>query len=146
MRIPSRLVRVATAAVCALSAAAAAGQAQSTGNTPVIPKNATTLEGVPDVRVDATAEGARRQVLDRADADAQSLKIEIVDGKYYWSSQGGRPLTMTSSGEFTYLSSAEPGKYVRLRRLHDRITYVEHIDMPAGSVTYWGELRIVLGK
>ena len=53
---------------------------------------------------------------------------------------------MTSSGEFTYLSSNEPSRYVRVRRLNDRLTYIEHVDTALGSVTYWGELRIVIGK
>jgi hypothetical protein len=35
---------------------------------------------------------------------------------------------------------------VRIRQLRDKLTYVEHVDTDTGSVTYWGELRIVLGK
>jgi hypothetical protein len=35
---------------------------------------------------------------------------------------------------------------VKIRRLTDRLLYVEHLDMPFLSVTYWGELRIVLKK
>ena len=114
-------------------------------NTP-IPKNAIALEGVPSVRVDTTEEGGARRELDAAEAVKDSLKINIIDGKYYWASRSNRPLTLISSGEFTYLSSTERGKYIRLRRLNDKISYVEHVDMARGSVTYWGEIRIVLGK
>lgn len=57
-----------------------------------------------------------------------------------------RPLLVTASGEFVYLSSREPGKYVRVRRLDDRFTYLEHVDMPFGSVTFWGELRVDLER
>jgi len=35
---------------------------------------------------------------------------------------------------------------VRFRRLGERLSYVEHVDLDLGSVTYWGELRIVLDK
>jgi len=53
---------------------------------------------------------------------------------------------LTSSGEFTYLSSGESCGYVRIRRLDDRLTYMEHVYTDLGSVRYWGELRIVSGK
>jgi hypothetical protein len=71
--------------------------------------------------------------------------IRIVDGQYYWASRDNRPLRLQSSGEFTYLSS-EPGQYIRFTRMNDRISYVEHVDLAHGSVTWWGELRIVVGK
>jgi hypothetical protein len=35
---------------------------------------------------------------------------------------------------------------VRLRRINEKLTYVEHLDMGSRSVTYWGELRVVLPK
>ena len=111
-----------------------------------IPKNATALEGLPSVRIDTTRDAATRRQVDSAEAAKNELKIAIVDGKYYWANRGNRPLTLNSSEEFTYLSSTEPGKYIRLRWLNDKISYVEHIDTVIGSVTYWGELRIVVGK
>ena len=45
-----------------------------------------------------------------------------------------------------YLSSTEPGTYVRFTELGNRLLYVEHLDMPFGSVTFWGEARVVFGK
>ena len=111
-----------------------------------IPQHATALEGIPSVRIDASEDQATRRELGAAEAAANLLKIRIVDGKYYWASHGNKPLAVSTAGEFTYLTSTEPGRYVRLRRLNDRLTYVEHVDMASGSVTYWGELRVVLGK
>jgi hypothetical protein len=118
---------------------------QTTGTPPVIPDNATVLEGQPTVRVDATKEGATRHKLDRAEATRQTLKISAANGRYYWTSRDNRPLTLTTSGDFLYLST-EPGRYVRIRKINDRFAYVEHVDTEFGSVTYWGELRIVLRK
>ena len=66
--------------------------------------------------------------------------------EYYWASQGNRPLTLSTAGDMTYFSSAEPGRYVRLRRINDTLTYVEHLDMGSRSVTYWDELRVGLQK
>lgn len=111
----------------------------------VIPPTVATLEGVPTVRIDAAADGSTRRVLDAAEAAKDRLTVSVVDGQYYWTSRGNRLLRLDSSGEFTYLSS-EPGKYIRLTRLNDKIAYVEHLDMASGSVTWWGELRIVVGK
>jgi hypothetical protein len=130
----------------ALGAAGVAGQTAPDSGGVLFPKNATAIEGVPSVRVDASPEGATRRQLDSAEAARQSLKIDIVNGEYVWSSRERRPLTLTSSGEFTYLTSTEPGRYIRVRRVNDRLSYVEHVDMGPRSVTYWGELRIVLGK
>jgi hypothetical protein len=147
MHFPRRLISVIGVAAClAIVAAAPAGQTLSNEKSPLIPQDATALEGIPAVRLDATREGAKRRQLDRAEASTQSLKIEIVNGQYYWSSRENQPLTLSTSEGFTYLSSTEPGKYVRLMRINDRIAYVEHVDMAFGSVTYWGELRIMLSK
>ena len=147
MRFSQQLVGV-MGVVIALAAgtAAAVGQAQTSSEPSLIPEHATALEGVPAVRVDASKEGATRRTLNSAEATKQSLKIRIVNGRYLWASREDRPLTLSSSGEFTYLTSSEPGQYVRLRRINDRIDYVEHVDMASGSVTYWGELRIVLDR
>lgn len=146
MRIHSRTTRVmAMIAALALSGWASPSRAQTVGTTPVIPGNATALEGLPTARVDATSEGTQRQGLDRDQAAKQALRITIIDGRYYWTSRENRPLTLTTSGEFSYLTSTEPGQYVRFRQINGRLSYVEHVDMGLGSVTYWGELRIVLG-
>ena len=59
--------------------------------------------------------------------------------------RGNRLLSLNSFGEFTYLSS-QPGQYIRFARLNDKISYVEHVDSTSGSVTWFGELRIVVGK
>jgi len=125
--------------VAAWLCAASSGAAQ-------VPAGATALEGVPTVRIDTTQEGAIRRELDDAEAAASRLRIRIVDGRYYQAGRNDRPLRVTTAGDFTYLMSDEPGRYVRFRRLNDRLTYVEHVDMAAGSVTFWGELRVVLGK
>ena len=69
----------------------------------------------------------------------------MIDGQYYWTSRENRLLRLNLSGAFTYLSS-EPGQYIRFTRVKDRITYVEHVDVALGSVTWWGEMRIVTGR
>ena len=110
-----------------------------------IPAGATSLEGIPTVRIDSAEGKTTRRVLDAAEADKVRLTIRVVDGQFYWTSRGNRLLHLNSSSEFTYLSS-EPGQYIRLTRLNDKISYVEHVDLTSGSVTWFGELRIVLGK
>ena len=112
----------------------------------VFPPNATALEGLPTLRVETTPEATTRRQLGSEEAAASRLRIQIKDGSFYWSSRDDRRLALTAAGEFTYLSSTEPGRYVRIRRLNDRLTYVEHLDTTLGTVTYWGELRIVVGQ
>ena len=147
LSFPQRAVGAFGVVLClTVGTTGAASRSQTSSEPALIPGNATALEGLPAVRLDATKEGATRRTLDRAEAFKQSLRIRILNGRYYWESREDQPLTLSSSGEFTYLSSTEPGRYVRFRRLNDRITYVEHVDVPSGSVTYWGELRIVLGQ
>jgi hypothetical protein len=146
MRFPQQIAGViGVAAWLALGAAGVASQAQTSGEKPVIPENASALEGLPAVRLDAKKDAATRRKLGTDEAIKQSLKISVVDGKYFWESRENLPLTLTSSGEFTYLT-AEPGQYVRLRKVDDKIEYVEHVDKAWESVTWWGELRVVLKK
>jgi hypothetical protein len=46
------------------------------------------------------------------------------------------PLTLTTSGEFMYLTSTEPGQNVSFERINDRISSVAHVDAEFGSVIY----------
>ena len=124
----------------------AGAQSSATAQPPTLPKEATTLTGSPTVRVDTTPEGTSRRQLTAAEAKEHGLKISIVNGRYFWTNRQNEPLTVRQSGEFTYLSSKDPGQYVRFRRINDRLAYVEHLDMGLGSVTYWGELQISLDK
>lgn len=137
---------IAATAVWAIVAGSDA-VAQAPGRHDVgVPKNAIALEGTPRVRIDIDEDHVTRRQLTEAEEGQNSLAITVDHGRYVWSSRENAPLTLSSSGAFTYLSSSEPGKYVRLRRVNDRITYVEHLDTVHGSVTYWGELRVVLGN
>lgn len=129
-----------------LAAGTALSDAASSQGAVDIPVNAIALEGIPRVRIDLTQDGATRRELDPAQAAKERLTIKIVNGQLYRAGADNHPLVVTSSPEFTYLSSTEPGSYVRLRRLNGQIRYIEHVDMPFGSVTYWGELRFELAK
>ena len=135
-RSPLRVLLVATLACTAVTVHAA----------PQLPANATGLEGMPHARVETSADRTTREQLSAAEASRQQLRIRIDNGRLFWTSRLDQPLSWTTAGEFTYLLSAEPGHYVRFRRINDRLTYVEHLETPLGSVTYWGELRIVLRK
>jgi hypothetical protein len=111
-----------------------------------MPAGAVSLEGLPASRVETTPDGTTRQQLAGAEVLRHQLRIRIDDGRYYWASRRDQALTLAVAGEFTYLMSNEPGHYVRIRRLTDRVTYVEHLETPLGSVTYWGEMKVVLGR
>lgn len=143
---PDRLIQLLGPAVAVLWIAGSGSTQSPQSPDPLIPANATALVGTPRVRVDATQDEVRRRELTADEAAKSRFTIAIVDGRYYWGSPTGVPLTVGSAGGYTYLSSREPGRYVKFRRLNETLTYVEHIDMAPGTVTYWGELRIVLGK
>jgi hypothetical protein len=110
-----------------------------------IPADAASLEGIPTVRIDSAEGRATRRRLDAAEAANARLRVKVVDGHFYWTTRGNRLLSLNESGAFTYLS-AEPGQYIRLTRLNDKISYVEHVDQTSGSVTWFGELKVVVGK
>jgi len=127
-----------------LAVSGASGQEPPQPQAVQIPATATALEGLPAVRVDSAEGVTTRRVLGEAEAAKSRLRVSVIDGQYYWTSRENRLLRLNASGAFTYLSS-EPGQYIRFTRLHDRIAYVEHVDLGFGSVTWWGELRIVPG-
>lgn len=123
------------------------GQSTTSEGVPAsIPAGATALQGLPTVRVDTTVDETKRHTLTAKEANEHGLSITVTGGRYFWTSRRNEELTVRTGGEFTYLTTANPGQYVRLRRIDDRLTYVEHLDMDSRSVTYYGELRIVLGR
>jgi hypothetical protein len=140
----SLLMIVAIATLCLATLPARSSSQETTQPQKVeIPPSATTLEGVPSVRIDSTKEGTQRRVLSASEATKERLIVKVVGGRFFWSSHGNQPLQLSSTGEFTYLSS-EPGKYIRITRLNDKLSYVEHVDTASRSVTWWGELRIIV--
>lgn len=128
-----------------LAVSVASGQESPRPQRVEIPASATVLEGIPSVRIDSSEVGATRHVLSAQEAAQSRLTVGLSEGRYYWTSRENRVLQPIVSGEFTYLT-ADPGHYIRFTRLNDRISYAEHVDLPSGSVTWWGELRIVVGK
>lgn len=141
-----RARRAALVAIPLLVASSVLAQESERSSGVVFPAGNQTLEGLPDVRVEATRDRVVRRTLDAAESARSRLTITIADGKFYWGAKASAPLTVTTAGSFTYLSSTEPGRYIRIQELNDTLNYVEHVDMPFGSVTFWGELRIVLAK
>lgn len=75
-----------------------------------IPAGATSLEGIPTVRIDSAEGQTTRRVLDTAEAAKSRLTVRVIDGQFYWATRGNQLLRLNSSGDFTYLSS-EPGQY-----------------------------------
>jgi hypothetical protein len=120
-------------------------QAAEPSQTITFPANAKALEGLPQVRVDASKDNVTRRLLNPSEAVKSRLTIKIDKGRLYWA---GQPLKVWESGSYTYLSSTEPGRYVRIQWLkdQDKLAYVEHVDMTDLWVTYWGEMRVVLDK
>lgn len=140
----NRIVTLCAAPVLAASVTLAQAPGRSTDVT--VPVNAQALEGLPQVRIDVTKEKVVRRELAPAEAAKSRITIRILDGRFYWGDRTGVPLTMTKSGSFTYLSSTEPGRYIRIQEINKTLNYIEHVDMAFGSVTYWGELRVIVEK
>jgi hypothetical protein len=128
-----------------LSPAWAQGTPRGTQAPVEIPTTAATLEGIPSVRVDLSADNSTRRVLAKDEASKNKLNIKVKNGQFFWASRANEPLSLNKSGEYTFLS-ATPGNYITLRKVNDRITYVEHVDQKDRYITYFGELRIVVGK
>jgi hypothetical protein len=145
MAVFRHAVPVVAIAFGALAAVASSSQDASQPQSVQIPAGAVTLEGIPTVRIDSTEQGATRRVLGEAEARRERLTVRQMNGKFYWASRENKLLQLNSSGPYTYLSS-EPGSYIRLTRINDRISYVEHLDSARGNVTWWGTLKIVVGK
>ena len=104
-----------------------AGLAMCLGLMPVL----SAAQNVP-VKIEIPADAIRLEGIPR-------VRIEEEE------TRDNQPLRLNLSGDFTYLST-DPGHYIRLSRVGDKLTYVEHVEMDARSVTWRGELTIVLGK
>jgi hypothetical protein len=77
MWFPQQVVALIGVMVCFALGGGAAGQAQTSGEPPLIPRNASALEGVPAVRLDATKESATRRTLDGAEASTHAQMSDV---------------------------------------------------------------------
>lgn len=107
----------------------------------VLPSTATALEGRPTVVVTSGEEGTEKKALSAEEARKGRLLITIVNGEFFWASRENRPLELTTSGAFSYLSS--PGAYIKFTRIGRKIVYMEHVSLWLTTLTYWGELEVV---
>ena len=110
-----------------------------------IPADAIRLEGIPRMRVEEEETRATHRILQPAEASKERLVVRVRNGEFFWETRDNQPLRLNLSGEFTYLST-DPGHYIRLSRVGDTLTYVEHVEMDSRSVTWRGEIKIVLGR
>lgn len=121
--------------------------AQITTEPVQIPRDATALMGIPDVRVDSSDTEDQRTLLTPEEAKKSMLLVSKVGDTYYWTSRENRQLEIRESGIFTYLYlPGLPGSYVKFVRAGDKILYMEHVTILLSTITYWGELEIVTGK
>jgi hypothetical protein len=123
----------------------AAPLTQGTPELVELPAGATALEGVPFLRVNSDESETQREGLTNQGPKKKRLLITIVDGQFFWASRENRPLRLTVSGSFSYLSGG-PGSYVKFARFGDRIVYMEHATLMLSTITYWGELSVITGK
>jgi hypothetical protein len=144
--LKARFITLLSSAALVLLSAGVRAQSNPQNSSVTIPQDTIALSGTPTIRVDTTSDTTKRRRLTSKEAGQQRLMVKVIDGRYFWANRENQPLKLETSGEFTYLSSGDPGQYIKLRRINDRISYVEHLDVGSGSVTYWGELRIELGK
>lgn len=121
-------------------------QSRSAAEILAVDERAVVLEGWPSVRVDTRERSSTRQALGPAESASNKLTIRIEDGRFYWENRAALTLTPIAADGFVYLMSREPGRYIRIQRINDRLTYVQHVDTGAASVTYWGELRVAIGR
>jgi hypothetical protein len=88
-------------AVACLGLVVPSGLSQEKPQRVEIPAGATSLEGIPTVRIDSTEGATTRQVLNAAEAAKARLTVRVVDGQFYWTTRDNRLLRLNSSGEFT---------------------------------------------
>jgi hypothetical protein len=111
----------------------------------VLPTSVTALEGRPTVIVTSDGEGTERRVLTAEEARRNRLRVTVIDGRFFWASRENRPLGLTTSGAFSYLTGG-PGSYVKFARYGTRIVYMEHATILLSTITYWGELDVLAGR
>lgn len=110
-----------------------------------LPRSATALEGRPAVVVTSGYAGTEKKVLTPQEARKNRLLVTVIDGRFFWASRENRPLELTTSGAFTYLSG-DAGSYVKFARFGKKIVYMEHATLFLSTITYWGELDVVTGR
>ena len=107
LALSRQFLRATGVAVACVALAAPSGLGQETPQPQrvQIPAGATSLEGIPTVRIDSAEGTTTRRVLNAAEAAKARLTVRVVDGQFYWATRDNRLLRLNSSGDFTYLSS-----------------------------------------
>jgi hypothetical protein len=78
----------------------------------------------------------------RSEAEKRRLLITREGDRYFWASRDNTPLYRLDSGDYvTYIAATGVG-YVRVldpaKARGRKVTYMEHLTVQLGSVTYFG--------
>src|SRR5262245_51583178 len=114
---------------------------------PSVPARAIRFDGAPPVNVESRRDPGMRRALigpqEKPLSDPQEKKVGLFVGSK-------RRLPAYEPGAYTHLRGM-PGQYIRIKPLNETLSYVERVDTygervdaPSGSVTWYGELRMVV--
>lgn len=100
--------------------------------------------GIPSLKVIVSESSSSRTQLSEKDASDSKVIITKSGDQYFWSSRGNTELSLVRSGAFWIFLATNGSGYVRIvdQELRDMVeaeySYVEHLTMMLGSVTYYG--------
>jgi hypothetical protein len=102
----------------------------------------TEFEGTPGTKVEVTLGAVSSEKVPKGEALQHRVLITREGDQYFWASRNNTPLYRLDSGDYvTYIAATGVG-YVRVlnpsKARGRKVTYMEHLTVQLGSVTYFG--------
>ena len=105
------------------------------------------LNGVPTVRVIASAEKTKKEELNESQQNEFRVLVTKLDNDYIWATRNGKRLMKARSGAYVYFLNPGGSGYIKIETLEHRMdpnvpyTYLEHFSLGLTTTTYWGTLK-----
>lgn len=106
------------------------------------------FNALPTSKVSSEAQETSRELLNESKRHEFRLLITKNGNEYLWVSRENRPLVHSISGAFHMFADPRGSGYIKIfdssfipesvRSPGPRYTYMEHLHMHLGTITYWG--------
>lgn len=99
------------------------------------------LRAKPSSMVTSGPDRTDRELLSEPLTSKNAVLIVKKGNRFFWATRENRELFYNLSGMFHIFVDIRSGAYVKITRSEYGCSYMEHVHLHLGTITYWGETK-----